>query len=75
MFFRTRYGTKVTIKSEAISNDYIEPYVPPTMNANLFILDQEDYSMAKELVTQVDGFLDLILGEWATDNYHHIVDS
>lgn len=52
------------IKSEAIANDHIEPYVLPAINANLSILDKEEYPMAKELDTQVDGILDMILDEW-----------
>lgn len=74
MFFKTKHGTKVTIKSEAIENDHIEPYVPPAINDNLSILDKEEYPMAKKFDTQVDGILDMILDEWAAENNQDLVN-
>ena len=42
MLFRSRYGTKITIKSEKLAKDHIEPYVPAAINANLMSFDSDE---------------------------------
>ena len=65
MLFRTRYGTKVTIKSELLAKIHIEPYVPSAINANLLAFDEEECHIAVENRTQLDNVPDILLDEWA----------
>lgn len=55
MLFRTRYGTKVTIKSEPVAKNHIEPYNLSVVNAttvvNCALFDQEDITTANETTT------------------------
>lgn len=44
MLFRTRYGTKVTIKYELLAKNHIEPYVSSLVNANMLAFDEEEYN-------------------------------
>ncbi|KAH9294238.1 hypothetical protein KI387_040557, partial [Taxus chinensis] len=66
MLFRTRYGTKVTIRSEPIANFHIEPHTPSQINANCSAFDQEDYPGTDEADTKVGSIPDLTLDEWAS---------
>ena len=71
MLFRTRYGIKVTIKSEFLVKDHIEPYVPSALNANLVSFDKEDHDSDFEDKTHLDDILDILLEEWAAS---HVVE-
>ncbi|KAH9306060.1 hypothetical protein KI387_010464, partial [Taxus chinensis] len=80
MLFRTRYGTKVTIRSEPIANFHIEPHTPRQINANCSAFDQEDYPNTDEADTKVGSILDLTLDEWARkvhafDPYQEVEES
>ena len=63
MLFRTRYGTKVTIKSELLAKNHIEPYVPSAVNANMLAFDEEEYHIAAKNRTQLDNVPDILLDE------------
>ncbi|KAH9299889.1 hypothetical protein KI387_044112 [Taxus chinensis] len=64
MLFRTRYGTKATIRSEPIANFHIEPYTLSQINTNCSTFDQEDYLSTDETDTKVGSIPDLTLDEW-----------
>lgn len=73
MLFRTRYGTKVTIKSERLAKDHIEPYnpspinvVPIAVDTNCVIFTDSELASTQEL--QVEAILDMLLHEWAVEN-------
>ena len=66
MLFRTRYGTKVTIKSELLAKNHIEPYVPSAVNANLLAFDEEECHTATKNRTQLDNVPDVLLDEWTS---------
>ena len=66
MLFRTRYGTKVTIKSKLLARNHIKPYVPSIVNANLLAFDEEEHDIAVETRTQLDSIADILLDEWAS---------
>ncbi len=68
MLFRTRYGTKLTIKSEGLARNHIEPYIPNMINANCVAFDQNENSVVSEASTQVENIPDILLDEWATKN-------
>ncbi|KAH9296663.1 hypothetical protein KI387_044243 [Taxus chinensis] len=69
MIFRTRYGTKATIRSEPIVNFHIEPHVPSPINANCSAFDQEEWSNDLETGTKVEGIPYLTLDEWANKSH------
>ncbi|KAH9327817.1 hypothetical protein KI387_043751 [Taxus chinensis] len=80
MLFRTRYGTKATIRSEPITNFHIEPYTPSQINVNCSAFDQEDHPSTDEADTKVGSIPDLTLDEWANkvhafDTYQGIEES
>lgn len=73
MLFRTRYGTKVTIKSEKLAKDHIEPYnpspinvVPTVVDTNCVIFSDSELAAAQEL--QAEAIPDVLLHEWAVEN-------
>lgn len=68
MLFRTRYGTKVTIKSEALAKDNIEPYIPCAINANCLVLEEGDVLPSFEAKTQTEDIPDILLDECAAEN-------
>ena len=75
MLFRTRYGTKVIIKSESLAKDHIEPYVPCAINANLVSFEKEDHAGDFEDKARLDDIPDILLDEWAenhTSEDHHL---
>ena len=65
MLFRTRYGTEVTIKSELLARNHIEPYVPSALNANFLAFDEEEHDIPAEARTQLDDIPNILLDEWA----------
>ena len=65
MLFRTRYGTKVTIKFELLARNHIEPYVPSALNANFLSFDEEEHDIIVKARTQLDDILNILLDEWA----------
>ncbi|KAH9311632.1 hypothetical protein KI387_026667, partial [Taxus chinensis] len=80
MLFRTRYGTKVTIRSEPIANFHIEPHTSSQINANYSAFDQEDYLNTDEADTKFGSIPDLTLDEWASkvhdfDPYQEVEES
>ncbi|KAH9297975.1 hypothetical protein KI387_029657, partial [Taxus chinensis] len=80
MLFRTRYGTKATIRSEPIANFHIDPYTPSQINANCSAFDQEDHPSTDEADTKVGSIPDLTLDEWANkvhafDPYQEVEES
>ena len=77
MLFRTRYGTKVTIKSEFLAKNHIEPYVPSAVNENLLAFDEEQCHTTIENWTHLDNVPDILLDEWASsqtyeNQYYHM---
>lgn len=73
ILFRTRYGTKVVIKSERLAKDHIEPYNPNPINAapvvadtNCVIFADSELAAARELQAKV--IPDVFLHEWAVEN-------
>ena len=66
MLFRTRYGTKVTIQSEPIAKNHIEPYSPSPINANLMINELEDNGVESQ--TPIEGIPDILLDEWVVQD-------
>ncbi|KAH9310893.1 hypothetical protein KI387_025928, partial [Taxus chinensis] len=80
MLFRTRYGTKATIRSEPIADFHIEPYTPSHINTNCSAFDQEDHLGTDEADTKVGSIPDLTLDEWASkvhafDPYQEVEES
>lgn len=68
MFFRTIYGTKVTIKLELLANDHIEPYIPSVVNANLSIQESNEQPDIPDPNTPIEGIPDVVLDEWVVEN-------
>ena len=64
MLFRTRYGTKVTIKFEFLARNHIEPYIPSSVNANFLAFDEEEHDIPVEARTQLKYVPDMLLDEW-----------
>ncbi|KAH9298646.1 hypothetical protein KI387_030328, partial [Taxus chinensis] len=52
MLFRTRFGTKATIRSDPIANFHIQPHTLSPINANCSSFDQEDYISIDEADTK-----------------------
>ena len=80
MLFRTRYGTKVTIKSELLAENHIEPYAPSVVNANLLAFNEEECHTTTENRTQLDNIPDILLDEWASsqtykNQFYHITSA
>ena len=67
MLFHTRYGTKVTIKSEPLVAHYIEPYVSNTINVNCPIFDDNDFQTIGEVDTKIENIPDILLDERASE--------
>ncbi|KAH9308615.1 hypothetical protein KI387_036526, partial [Taxus chinensis] len=65
MLFQTRYGTRVTIRSEPITKFHIEHHTPSPINVNCLAFDQEDYPGTDEADTKVGSIPNLTLDEWA----------
>ena len=64
LFFRTRYGTKASIRSEPLALCHIEPYIPSPVNVNYTAQDEkQDIS---EHDTSLVNIPDYLLDEWAT---------
>lgn len=42
VLFRTRYGTKVTIRVEHVANDHVEPYTPSPINMNYTLHEEKE---------------------------------
>lgn len=68
LFFRTRYGTKETIKSEPQFTCHLEPYTPSPINVDLVVHDHEELPPIQDPETLVQGILDVKLDEWETQN-------
>lgn len=67
LFFRTRYGMKVTIKSEPLTKDHIKPYSPSPINTNLYATSaMEEQTMTSDCSTQEDY---ISLDEWAAKDH------
>lgn len=66
LYFRTRYGTKVRIKSKAFAKTHVEPYTPSPINANLMYHEQESSDFESE--TSDQKILDIALDEWVERN-------
>lgn len=65
MLFRTKDGTKFTIKVEPIAKDHIEPYTPSPINMNCTLHNDKTIVSVREITTQLEQFLDCLLDEWA----------
>lgn len=65
LFFRTQYGTKVTIKSESQTTCHLEPYTPIPINADLAVRDHDELPPIQDPHTLVQGIPDVKLDEWA----------
>lgn len=68
LYFKTRYGTKVTIKSESLVKNHIEPYNPSPINSSCVIMDQDETPDYSAYNTQTEAYPDIFLDEWATRN-------
>ena len=68
MLFRTRYGTKITIRFELLSKGHIESYTPNVINAICIALDQMKDLVTQDTNTQVDGIPNVLLDQWAIQN-------
>ena len=64
MFFRTRYGTKASIKAEPLALHHIESYTPNLINMNCTILEEDENDVANEPATSLSNTLDFLLDEW-----------
>lgn len=51
MLFRTRYGTKVTIRVELAATDHIEPYTPSPINMNCTLNEEKEEILVREPTT------------------------
>lgn len=67
MLFHTRYGTKVTIKSEPLASHHIEPYVSNTINVNYLIFDGIDFQTISEASKKMESIPDILLDERALE--------
>lgn len=66
MLFRTRYATKVRVKSNSLAKDHIEPYVPSAINANCVVLEDSELAAAQEL--QIECIPEVLLNEREVEN-------
>lgn len=66
LLFRTRYGTKVTVRVDSISRNHVEPYTlsPISTNQNCIIYGQEEDSVGLDRTTCIKGTPDVCLDEW-----------
>ena len=69
MFFRTRYGTKASIRAEPLALHHIESYTPNLINMNYTILAIDENDTANEPTTSLAKMPDFLLDEWA-NAYH-----
>ena len=53
MFFRTRYGTKASIRAEQSALHHIEPYTPNLINMNYIILEIDENAIENEPITSL----------------------
>ena len=65
MFFRTRYGTKYSIRVEPLALNYIKPYTPNLINMNCTILEMDENDIVNEPATPLAQIPDFLLDEWA----------
>ncbi len=63
MSFRTRYGTKASIKEEPLSLHHIEPYTPNLINMNYTILEMDENDIMSEPTTSIAEIPNFLLGE------------
>jgi ribonuclease HI len=65
MFFRTRYGTKASIREEPLSLHRIELYTPSLIKMNYTILEIDENDKENEPTTSLVEILDFLLDAWA----------
>ena len=65
MFFKTRYGTKASIKAEPLSEFYIETYTPSPINKDCISKEEDEGYMSHEHATSLVEVPDLLLDESA----------
>ena len=65
MFFRTRYGTKVSVKVEQLALHHIDPYTPNLINMNCTILEINENDKTNECATSLSDTPNFLLDEWA----------
>ena len=63
--FRTRYGTKASIKVEPLALDHIEAYTPNPINMNCTIHHEDDEDTINEHTTPLIEVPNYLLDEWA----------
>lgn len=66
ILFRTRYGTRVTIRSKSLAKDHIEPYMSSIVNINTFISQEDELAATHEL--QSESVPEMLSNEWETQN-------
>ena len=66
MFFRTRYGTKASIKAEPLALDHIETYTPSPINMNCTIRDEDEEDAIHEHTTPLAEVPEYLIDEWAS---------
>lgn len=65
MFFRTRYGTKASIKAKPLALNHIETYNPSPININCTIHEEDEECTTHEHATLLIEGHDYLLDEWA----------
>lgn len=67
MLFRTRYGTKATIKTYPIANSHIEPYILSPINMNCTLHDEQEDGLVRQLANLVEEVPDCLFDDWDND--------
>ena len=64
MFFRTRYGTKSSLKAKPLSLNHIETYTPNPIKMNCTIQEEDEECISHEDDTSLAEVPDYLLDEW-----------
>lgn len=65
MFFRTRYGTKASIKVEPLALNHIENYTPSPINMNCTIHEEDEECITNEHANFLTEVCNHLLDDWA----------
>ena len=66
LFFRTTYGTKISIKAKNLALDHIETYTPSPINVDYIAHKEDEGYVAHEHTTPLEDVHDYLLDESAT---------
>ena len=67
LFFRTRYGTKTSIRVEPLALNHIETYIPSPINAYCKSCEEDDGYTFHEHATSLAEVTNYLLDEWANN--------